>query len=135
MLQQACCQVSSGIGVGKVYSVHVHILFLAFVSTYTGMCTAGHCLTEPLQQARWRAGGAVPPVAAQKVSQSKVEWGGVRSDSYAWLQDKTASNPEVLSYLEQVQHTHCNTSFNFVFSCCSVLKGHHSHCYIWGCTP
>lgn len=46
------------------------------------------------------------------MSQSKVEWGGVRDDSYAWLQDKTASNPEVLSYLEQVQHTHCNTSMN-----------------------
>ena len=49
------------------------------------------------------AGGLRPPIAAQKVSQSKVEWGSVRNDSYAWLQDKTASNPEVLDYLEQVQ--------------------------------
>ena len=44
----------------------------------------------------------MPPRAAKKVSQSKVEWGSTRNDSYAWLQDKTRSNPEVLSYLEQV---------------------------------
>ena len=49
------------------------------------------------------AEGLRPPVAAQKVSQSKVEWGSARNDSYAWLQDKTHSNPEVLSYLEQVR--------------------------------
>ena len=48
------------------------------------------------------AEGLVPPRAARKVSQSRVEWGSTRNDSYAWLQDKTRSNPEVLSYLEQV---------------------------------
>jgi len=49
------------------------------------------------------AEGLRPPVAAQKVSQSKVEWGSARNDGYAWLQDKTHSNPEVLGYLEQVR--------------------------------
>ena len=44
----------------------------------------------------------MPPCAAKKVSQGKVEWGSARNDSYAWLQDRTRSNPEVLSYLEQV---------------------------------
>lgn len=48
------------------------------------------------------AEGISAPIAVQKVSQSKVEWGSARKDSYAWLQDKTRSNPEVLSYLEQV---------------------------------
>ena len=58
----------------------------------------------------------MPPLAAKKVSQSKVEWGSTRNDSYAWLQDKTRSNPEVLSYLEQVSLVPPNP-----YICCSPL--------------
>ena len=45
------------------------------------------------------------PVTAGRASQSRNAWGQARNDSYAWLQDKTRSNPEVLAYLEQVCST------------------------------
>ena len=114
MLQQACCLVRSFIGVGKVYLVHVHILSFCSCVAIDWNLSFWAIRNSLSSQARLHAGGLAPPVTAQKVSQSKVEWGGVRNDSYAWLQDKTISNPEVLSYLEQVQHTRCKSCTSLV---------------------
>ena len=55
-----------------------------------------------MQDVHVHADGLLTPVTAERPSQSRNAWGQARNDSYAWLQDKTRSNPEVLAYLEQV---------------------------------
>jgi hypothetical protein len=104
MLQRRCCLVSRAMASPDL-NIYNTVESNAFFTSRIPCLSKRHMVARAIEDVFVHADGLSTPVTAERASQSRNAWGQACNDSYAWLQDKTRSNPEVLAYLEQVCST------------------------------